>query len=207
LLVSLATSGNGWASFFWTAFARSANPMVVLEGDRVIVALNPAFSEAFGHQPQDWVGRSADSWVAPEQWQRLERDWTEVKRTGRLCGQRELVRADGRHVAVQFALQGANVSGRRLFLFVTLEMHLRPLTHEPADGTSSVPLTARELQVVAEVAMGLRAHEIAAQLNIAPSTVQTHVRNAMGKVGARSQAQLVAIALATGMLHPDAVKS
>jgi DNA-binding CsgD family transcriptional regulator len=61
-------------------------------------------------------------------------------------------------------------------------------------------LTARELQVVGLVAMGRRAHEIADELGIAPSTVRSHVRRAMRKVGARSQAQLVAIVCACGML-------
>jgi len=39
---------------------------------------------------------------------------------------------------------------------------------------------------------------IAEELGIAHETVRTHVRNAQDKVGARSRAQLVAIALGNG---------
>ena len=54
--------------------------------------------------------------------------------------------------------------------------------------------------------MGRRWHEIAADLFITQATVKTHVRNAMRKLGARSQAQLVAMTLATGMLDPARVR-
>ena len=50
--------------------------------------------------------------------------------------------------------------------------------------------------------MGLRWREIANDLFITQATVKTHVRHAMRKLGALSQAQLVAIAVATGMLDP-----
>ena len=62
--------------------------------------------------------------------------------------------------------------------------------------------TRRELEVISRIAMGYRVHEIAAELFISPATVQTHVRKAMVKLGTRSQAQLVARAIATGLLDP-----
>jgi DNA-binding CsgD family transcriptional regulator len=68
-----------------------------------------------------------------------------------------------------------------------------------------MPLTARELEVVAGIGMGKRSREVADALVISPATARTHVRNAMTKLGARSQAQLVAIALAAGMLDPEQV--
>jgi DNA-binding NarL/FixJ family response regulator len=88
---------------------------------------------------------------------------------------------------------------------VVLDISLRPMRSRlPARG-SAKPLTPRELEVVGEIAMGRRWHEIAADLFITQSTVKTHVRNAMRKLGARSQAQLVAMALIDGMLDPARV--
>jgi DNA-binding CsgD family transcriptional regulator len=42
--------------------------------------------------------------------------------------------------------------------------------------------------------------EICTDLHIAPDTVRAHVRNAMAQTGARTRAQLVAIALSDGLL-------
>ena len=64
-------------------------------------------------------------------------------------------------------------------------------------------LTPREREVVALVAMGRRRREIADELFISDSTVKTHLRNAMHKLDARSQAQLVAVALAMGLIEPE----
>ena len=50
------------------------------------------------------------------------------------------------------------------------------------------------------VALGDTSPEIASRLGISHETVRTHVRNAMGKSGARSRAHLVAKALAEGLV-------
>lgn len=52
------------------------------------------------------------------------------------------------------------------------------------------------------VALGRTSPEIADELGISASTVTTHVRNAMDKLGARSRAHLVAKALGDGLLLP-----
>jgi PAS domain S-box-containing protein len=193
---------NGWESLFWAAFDHSANPMALLQSDRVLVAINPAVVEDFGYQPAEVVGRRSDLFVAPQSRRQFERDWARLRRTGRVTGQRELLRADGRYVYVQFAAHSARVTGRQLILYVVLDVKLGPMELRLPSRASPKPLTPRELEVVGEIAMGRRWHEIAADLFITQSTVKTHVRNAMRKVGARSQAQLVAIVLATGMLDP-----
>jgi PAS domain S-box-containing protein len=195
---------SGWASFFWTAFERSANPMALLQADRVLVAVNDAFVTTFRYRRDALVDRRADMLVVPEEWRRLEMEWSALLRNGRTMGERELVRADGRHVGVQYAAQREVVTGRQLILYVVCELHLRPLTHPGQRGGGTPSLTRREMQIIMEIAMGRRRGEIAAELHISPATVKTHVRNAMAKLGARSQAQLVAIALATGMLDGDA---
>ena len=58
-------------------------------------------------------------------------------------------------------------------------------------------LTAREREVITHVALGYETDQIAEALYISPTTVRTHVRNAMTKLGAHTRAQLVAIVLCT----------
>jgi LuxR family maltose regulon positive regulatory protein len=65
-----------------------------------------------------------------------------------------------------------------------------------AQPVSSPRLTTRELDVVRLIALGSTGPEIADELHVTHNTVRTHTRNAMTKLQARTQAQLVAKALA-----------
>jgi DNA-binding NarL/FixJ family response regulator len=68
-------------------------------------------------------------------------------------------------------------------------------------------LTAREREVIALVAAGLRNDEIAERFVISPATVKTHVSRALRKLDARDRAQLVAIAYQLGLVRPGARRS
>lgn len=195
---------TGWASLFQTAFDRSANPMALLHPNRVFVAVNQAFVDSFGYTPEQVLGRRADFLVEPRMLGQVETDWETLRRTGQISGNREFIAADGRHLRVHFAAQRADVIGEEFVLYVVLPAHPRHV--QVGEGPRErQALTPREQEIVSEIAMGRRVNEIAARLFISPTTVRTHVRNAMDKVGARSQAQLVAIALSDCLLDHDCV--
>ena len=59
-------------------------------------------------------------------------------------------------------------------------------------------LTDREREVLGLLAQGLRNEDIAALLFISPQTVQTHVRNLLGKLGVHSKLEAVAFAVRHG---------
>ena len=61
-------------------------------------------------------------------------------------------------------------------------------------------LTARQLEVVALLADGLRYSEVAACLSISERQVERHVANAISRLGVRSANQLVAIAVSAGVV-------
>ena len=54
--------------------------------------------------------------------------------------------------------------------------------------------------MLALLAAGATDEQIAEMLELSPATVQTHVRNAKAKLGARTRAQAVAMALQGGMI-------
>ncbi len=62
-------------------------------------------------------------------------------------------------------------------------------------------LTARELEVLQQVAGGHRNRDIAERLFISEETVKVHVKHIMEKLGARDRTEAVAIALRRGIIQ------
>lgn len=70
------------------------------------------------------------------------------------------------------------------------------ISHSSSDLDPPLALLGRrERQVLALLAQGLRSHEIAVQMGIAPSTVEVHRRNIRQKLGLSSIAELTRYAL------------
>jgi DNA-binding NarL/FixJ family response regulator len=65
-------------------------------------------------------------------------------------------------------------------------------------------LTEREWEIIRLLAKGLGNEEIGQALFISPSTVRTHLRNGMSKLGASTRAQAVAIAYDDGRITRSA---
>lgn len=63
-------------------------------------------------------------------------------------------------------------------------------------------LSSRERRIAAELARGSQTEEIAANLHLSPHTVRTHVRNIQRKLGARTRAHAVAVAIGAHELAP-----
>jgi DNA-binding CsgD family transcriptional regulator len=102
------------------------------------------------------------------------------------------MRADGTRLRVQFAARTVEVGGRRVALVVWGRVEREK---ESVPRARPGELTPREREIVSLVALGHTSAEIAEQLVISTETARTHVRNAMAKTGARTRAQLVAMAL------------
>jgi PAS domain S-box-containing protein len=190
---------DGWSALFSAAFRQSKNAMALVDEDRRLVDVNPAYLRLLGRSRADLLGRHLYDFVAggpifsPAQ-------WTAALAAGRFHGEAELLCEDGRRVGVQWAGATEFATGRRLVLFVALSTarwggsfrRSAEIDHEPGE------LSPRELQIVRLIAHGESGPEIADELHISHETVRTHVRNAMKKVGARSRAHLVAKVLGEG---------
>lgn len=71
-----------------------------------------------------------------------------------------------------------------------------------ASEAALASLTARERDVVIQVAAGLSNEQIASQMFISPHTVKTHLNRAMAKSGSKDRAQLVILAFKAGIANP-----
>jgi DNA-binding NarL/FixJ family response regulator len=68
-----------------------------------------------------------------------------------------------------------------------------------AGGRLPDGLTAREAEVLAEIAAGLSNAQIAAKFVISGTTVKTHINHLLAKTGSRDRAQLVTYAFRAGL--------
>jgi DNA-binding NarL/FixJ family response regulator len=81
------------------------------------------------------------------------------------------------------------------------EFARQPRSVPPADQALA-QLTAREREVLAQVAAGESNAEIAARLHLSIATVKTHVSRLLAKLNGRDRAQLVVMAYESGLASP-----
>lgn len=73
--------------------------------------------------------------------------------------------------------------------------------------SSSIELTARELQVLKLIAQQFTNKAIADKLFLSTRTVDSHRRNVLQKIGAKNTAGLVSFAYASGILESDSLEA
>jgi DNA-binding NarL/FixJ family response regulator len=70
-----------------------------------------------------------------------------------------------------------------------------------ANHMSDEALTAREIEILQEVAEGNRNRDIAEKLFISEGTVKVHIQHIMEKLGANDRTQAITIAVRRGIIH------
>jgi PAS domain S-box-containing protein len=186
--------GSGWERLFWLVFERTGNPLALLDEERRIVAVNQPAADLLGGSREELEGRSIRDSVKPSERELSDEGWRRFLQTGEYFGSRDMLRADGEEVKIEFAARLAEIGGRRLAIYVAMALtEEEPV--EIARAAANLGLTEREREIVTLIAMGRDTGDIAGELHISPETVRTHVRNAMGKLDVHTRAQLVAVVL------------
>jgi PAS domain S-box-containing protein len=190
---------------FWSVFEHSNIPMALVDRGRAYIAVNDAAVELFQYQRDDVIGERAGRTTLDPDLAQSSAEWDELLRTGELYGERVVSDASGNSVRVSYAAHVTQMDGEWAAVLVALSAHIEPegaeLIHtSPAARNARLAgLTPREQEVVRQVALGRSTPQIAADLNLSPATVRSHVRNAMVKTGAHTRAQLVAVMLGEGL--------
>jgi DNA-binding CsgD family transcriptional regulator len=195
--------------------AGSSRALLVVDDDCVCVEVSLGACRMLGAARGDLVGRELEALLEPESRQRFAHVW-------------KAFRSGGGH-AEPFALEApATVVEVAATVTADILPSRHMITLDPASGSDSEPEpggdgatrsrrfapppidavavdaprtpTAREREVLGLLAGGRTDGQIADLLELSPATVQTHVRNAKAKLGARTRAQAVAIALQRGLI-------
>ena len=177
---------------FEQALARTRNPVLVADDERRYVDANEAALRLLGMSRDQLLGcRVDDLYVSPDG-SSVAAMWREFLERGGLTGLGQLRLPDGREIEMRFGAVAHVAPGRHLSIFLVEDDngHLPP---EP-----DRLLTAREAEVLGLAAHGLTTRQIAERLVVSPTTIDSHIRSAMERLGARNRVHAVALALGRG---------
>jgi len=181
----------------WTFIDSAPVAVLAADDDRHILRVNSRWCDLTGYDAGAVAGSLIDEMLAPESKPGIDMRWTDLMGTGLSTARIVILRPDHVRIAVRY-------SG---FANVIAGIHVAACLPEPGqDGRAIRPararragqLTRREQESLRLVAMGMTTTAAAEQLGISPETVRTHVRNAMNKLGARTRAQAIAVAMRDG---------
>ncbi len=175
--------------------------MVIADDGRHFVAANPAACLLLRLPEEEVLKRTIEDLTPPENRLQIAPMWEAFVRDGTQRGTFELLMPDGPRVRVEYSAT-ANIEPSRhlsIFLFPPGGADHRPRDRSPARAL----LTGREREVLAMVSMGMGSSWIAAELGVSPSTVETHVRHCLDKLGARNRAHAIALGLRVGEVSLD----
>jgi DNA-binding CsgD family transcriptional regulator len=176
------------------SFARSLVPMVIADDQRRYVAANAAACLLLRLPEEEIVRLRVDDLTPPESRALVGSLWEAFIREGTQHGVYELFAPDGARVRVEYSATANIAPGQHLSILMFPPGRSK---HQPGEGSAAV-LTGREREVLRLVAMGRSSGEIADALVVARSTVESHVRHCLDKLGARNRAHAIALALERG---------
>ncbi len=177
------------------SFDDSLVPMLVADASRQYVAANRAACLLLRLRHDEVLQLTIDDLTPPESRSDVDRLWEAFLRDGTQSGTYELLMPDGPRMRVEYSATANIEPGRHLSIFL---VPTAEPADAPADRAARRRLTLREREVLALIAMGNGSFAIAAALDVSPSTVETHVRHCLAKLGANNRAHAIALGLQHG---------
>lgn len=203
-------------SGFFAIFDRSRNPMLLADDDRHYVRVNQAACDLVGYAQDELLRLRIDDLSVPGMKDSMDDVWAAFLQQGGSIGVFPILRADGSEVLVEFNATANVQPGLHLSIFIDpveagdpagldADATGGPLMQEPVDAVrqqSGTLLTDDERTVMSLLALGQTWHEIADDMEIDLATVRSLTESAMGKLGARTRAHAVSVAMRVGEITP-----
>jgi len=95
----------------------------------------------------------------------------------------------------------ATAKGEKFYCHKILDLIIERSFPSKSENCAPTPLTAREKEILALVAKGKVAKEIAAELHISPHTIYTHRKNILKKLNLTSPTEMIVYALEQGLIE------
>ena len=168
--------------------------MVIADDRRRYLAANAAACLLLRLPEEEITRLTVDDLTPPESGALVGPLWEAFIREGTQHGIFELLAPDGARVRVEYSATANIAPGQHLSI---LMFPPGRANHQPRERSTAV-LSAREREVLGLVAMGQSSGDIAGTLVLARSTVESHVRHCLDKLGARNRAHAIALALWRG---------
>jgi PAS domain S-box-containing protein len=184
---------------FREVFEASTNPMLLAGDDRRYIDANEAACTLLGLSRDEVLRLRVEDLAPPESRPFVVEMWRSFLEEGHQAGHFDLLLPDGSRVQTDYSSTANIEPGCHLSILLPVEPGAPP-SHGSQAAAPGTPLTARELQVLGLLALGHTREEIAEQLGISPETVRNHLRGAREKLGARTRAQAIALALSRGLI-------
>ncbi len=181
----------------WMFFASAPVALLAADDDRAILKVNDRWAELTGRDPAAVTGTRIDEILAQESKPGIEMRWRDLLATGLATARVVLMRPDGNRLAIRYGAFANVLPGTHVAAYFA-EAGQEGRLARPTRARRAGQLTRREQESLRLVAMGMTTTAAAEQLGISPETVRTHVRNAMNKLGARTRAQAIAVAMRDG---------
>ena len=181
--------------------------LLVVDDSCTVSEASLAACRLLGLGRDDVLERALPELLAPAAADRLRAVWAPFHETGGHAGPFE-VAWPNEAAPVDISVTAEVLPGRHLVVLSPTEIAEAPAIRTAAAPEAAPPPvrpsrgpTARERQILGMLAGGDTDVQIAGKLDLSPATVQTHVRNAKAKLGARTRAQAVAMALRDGLIE------
>jgi DNA-binding CsgD family transcriptional regulator len=181
----------------WAFIDTAPVALMAADSERRILRVNPRWSDLTGYDAAGAMAMRVDDLLAPESRPGIDMRWSDLLTAGLATARIVILRPDHTRVAVRYGGFANVVDGVHVAAYLA-EPGQDPRAMRPARARRAGQLTRREQESLRLVAMGMTTTAAAGQLGISPETVRTHVRNAMNKLGARTRAQAIAVAMRDG---------
>lgn len=176
-----------------TSYRNSLVPMVVADDNRRYLSANPAACLLLRLPETDVLRLRIDDLTPLENRGQMDELWEAFLQEGVQQGTFELLMPDQGRLSVDYSATANVEPGRHVSILMFPPRASDNEFRRPAH--TAVLLTPREREVLGMVSMGHGSSFIAAELGVSPSTVETHVRHCLDKLGARNRAHAIALGL------------
>ena len=183
-------------------FERSVLPMVLVDGDRRHVHVNPAARLVFRLRLEELRRMRIDDLTPPHRAPVMHEAWSRLMATGCVAGSHQVSPPDGTLIDVNYYALANALPALHLIAFAPAHWPDCELLGDgdPCDQVLVAPLTPRELEVLDLAAAGCNGPMIAAELVVSAATVRTHFEHIYEKLDVRDRAAAVAKAMRLGLI-------